>query len=225
MEQLGEGPDGPQKQYFPQIVLSPSISHSDIIILWAFKQPQFGLKLEVWFLCAPCTRGCCILLVLRCIVLCLLLLYAAVFRLAQCEYSWYAAVSQTELAASEPQWSGCSQPGYPGSKWLPLLRPADQFYINKICGSVWHDGSDHFWKVIAQLAVSNPMNRAGRKGIFSQRSRCSKMAVILIWFEFRSENGQLLYIHIGLFGGQTFYYWRWLLFHLWLVLMLSYETH
>lgn len=178
VEHIRKEPGGQWKQYFSQIAQSPSISHDDISVLWAFKQPRVGTEIQcvsfVHVQILMCANKWLFSFALVEFVLSLVLCVAFIYSWIQIRArARVRAVGQRNLAANGPQ---RSQPGYPGFKWLLLLSPADQFYINsnlRLCLAQWR-----FRSVLkGGLAVSNKMNWAGGNGMFSQRSRWPKMAL------------------------------------------------
>lgn len=81
-----------------------------------------------------------------------------------CECCWYAAVSQSGLAAVLPSYT--QDANVPNDFLYSPQQIGSTLPV--ICVTGWHtDGSDNFLK--GELAVSNKMNWAGRNG--SQRSR------------------------------------------------------
>lgn len=139
---LAEGLTGHQNNISPQIVLSPSISPNDISILWAFKQPMVDRNHMLEFSGTVCmysmdnNKWLLILLALHWFVPCLLPLYTAVLRWAQCEYSWYATVGQRDLAAAEPEQRVSGQDRLVPNDFLYCAQQIRSTLVQFV--SVWH---------------------------------------------------------------------------------------
>lgn len=67
---------------------------------------------------------------------CLLPLYTAVLRLAQCEYSWFATIGQRDLAAAEPEQRVSGQDRLVPNDFLYCAQQIRSTLVQFV--SVWH---------------------------------------------------------------------------------------
>lgn len=155
VEHLRKEPGGQWKQYFSQIAQSPSISHDDISVLWAFKQPQVGMEIQcvsfVHLQILMCANKWLFSFALVEFVQSLVLCVAFIYSWIQIRARARVRAVGLRLLARET-W----QPTVHSAASQGTLVSNDFFYcpqqisstLTVICVCVWHnEGSDQFWKV------------------------------------------------------------------------------